>query len=88
MTFHWSEPQGPTAPETYFAEPGDMWLWPLHGAHHGGKLLLFFSRLQATSQGLGFEGVDWQAKLVHNPDAPPSTCRVWPTRWSEASLAR
>ncbi len=76
--FHWREPNSPAAPEAYFSEPLSMetWLWPLGGAPVGNGVLLFFTRVTPTSTGLGFDGVDWQARWVENPDDDPDLWRI------------
>lgn len=89
--FYWREPAGPQAPEAFFDEPlsPETWLWPLDGLRVGDTLLLFFTRVAPAEGGLGFEGVDWQARLVSGlaqapeawtvtaPHAPPNPWRIF-----------
>jgi hypothetical protein len=85
ISFHWGEDDGPT---DFFADDAG-WLWPLHGALLGGRLLLFFMKVrspQAASGGIDewmdsdslsfFEVYGWGARLVHNPDDSPVDWKV------------
>ena len=75
------------APGDYF--PGDgagtdaEWLWPVHGVHHDGRLLLFFMACDLPPGGdahdplgISFRVTGWRAYTVDNPAEPPSRWRL------------
>jgi Domain of unknown function (DUF4185) len=76
--FHWLEPASPDTPEAYFPEPleTETWLWPLDGAPVGNSVVLFFTRVTRTNTGLGFDGVDWQARRIENPADDPDLWQI------------
>jgi hypothetical protein len=76
LKFYWKTLKN--KPTSFFAEEGNAWLWPMHGARLGGKLLLFFSRVRPDHgpHSLGFKSAGWTALLVSNPDEEPSSWTV------------
>lgn len=73
IAFAWREVDG--KPASFFAEDGDAWFWPGHGARVGDRLLLLQWRIVRSDQGLGFAGAGWRALVVTNPDDPPAQWR-------------
>lgn len=55
-----------------------VWLWPGPGVRLDDVLLLFFRRVAASDEGLGFRTVGSEARLVENPDDPPPAWRIRP----------
>jgi hypothetical protein len=77
MRFYWRTDQdGHVA--AFFPDVGAERYWPGHGIRIRDRLILFLMRVRGVPTGLGFEVYDWDAVLVHNPDAEPS---AWETSW-------
>jgi len=59
--------------QSFMAEKKDQWLWPLHGARIGDRLVLFYCVVgpDHTPDSLGFKVQGSTAFLVDNPDAEP-----------------
>lgn len=73
------DPDG--VPQSFFAERGDAWLWPMHGARiEGGPLILFLSRVVSDPGGLGFRADGAVAVAIDDPDADP-------IQWTPRDLA-
>jgi len=68
-------------PASFFPEQGNEWFWPGHGIRLGDCLLLFLGRFRGSDKGLGFEGYDWDAVMVNNPDQSPSN---WSLTWLDS----
>lgn len=79
--FAWNtDPDG--SPASFFAERGDRWHWPGHGAVIDGRLAVFLGVLRATpGVGLGFAEDGWRLALVDDPSGPPSE---WRPRYVDA----
>ncbi len=72
LQFYWPESDG--EPQSFVAEDGARWFWPMHGIRTGESLLLFFERLNTpTGDPEGFESNAWTAFVVDDPDAAPSS---------------
>ncbi|MBM4353784.1 MAG: DUF4185 domain-containing protein [Deltaproteobacteria bacterium] len=76
MAFAWDKSQGEKLPRSFFAEDGDFWFWPGTGVLVQDRLLVFVSRIKGVEGGLGFAGVEWDARLVSNPQDPPGDWQV------------
>lgn len=74
MAFFWGT-AADGAPASFFAEDGDLWRWPLHGARlGGGPVVVFFSVLApAPGEGLGFESAGFGAVVLDDPDTDPAS---------------
>jgi hypothetical protein len=76
MQFAWAK--NPDGPGSFFGEsPDGTYAWPGHGARVGSRLVVFLTRVQASTGGLGFTLVGWRVVVVDDPDAVPS---VWKPR--------
>lgn len=70
------------SPASFFAERGDRWHWPGHGAVVDGRLVVFLGVLRATpGVGLGFAEDGWRLAVVDDPGRPPSE---WRPRYVDA----
>lgn len=78
ITFYWATNGG--VPDSFFPQDGADWFWPAQGIRLGDSLLIFLSRIAASSGGLGFAAAGWTAVAVDNPDADPS-------QWTWTDLA-
>ncbi len=72
MAFYWGVDSN-GGPQSFIAQDGADWFWPGGGARIGDTLLLFYGRI-ATPSGdpSGFQGIDWRAIIVDDPDDEPS----------------
>ncbi|MBE0592088.1 MAG: DUF4185 domain-containing protein [Gemmatimonadales bacterium] len=77
IAFHWGRAADGT-PAAFIPDRATERLWFGNGVRVDDRLVLFLSRIVATSTGLGFESVGWTAFMVENPDADPSAWRVRP----------
>jgi hypothetical protein len=68
-------PERNGAPTSFFPETAEGdWFWPLHGVRlEDGPLLMFRMRVTKISTGFGFKVTGWDAIVVDNPDAIPSS---------------
>ncbi|HXE07358.1 MAG TPA: DUF4185 domain-containing protein [Acidobacteriaceae bacterium] len=62
-------------PSEILPSEGDAWIWPHSGIRIGNSLIVFGERVapDRTKNSLGFRGVGWNAYLISNPDADPSS---------------
>ncbi len=67
MKFYWKN-----GPSSFHPEDGADWFWPMHGAMVGSSLVLFWSKVEAVTGGLGFQAVGWTAERIDDPADPPS----------------
>jgi len=70
IAFYWAMSAG--TPASFFAGTGSDWYWPGHGAIVEGRLIVFLSRVTASTGGLGFQGAGWTAVRIDDPGDPPS----------------
>jgi hypothetical protein len=57
------------SPQSFVAQDGQDWFWPLGGARIEGSLVLFYGRIQTpSSDGHGYQQVGWRALVVDDPD--------------------
>jgi len=70
IEFFWGV-DGDGSPQSFLGQDGNDWFWPGGGARLGGALLVFWSRVQSTSNG-GFDQVTWRVTRISNPDDSPS----------------
>jgi len=56
IEFRWSD-----GPSSFFADRGDTWLWPLHGARLNGHLILFFMHVRSSRAPSLGPIEDWRA---------------------------
>jgi hypothetical protein len=79
ITFHWREDA--TMPSSFFAEDGERWLWPLHGAVVDGTLVVFMTILRPTpGVGFGFEADGSRVAVIEDTSGDPLG---WPITISE-----
>ncbi len=71
MKFYWRKEKAEA--QSFMAEKKDRWLWPLHGARVGSKLVLFYSVIgpDHAPGSLGFKVEGTTAFLIDNPDDEP-----------------
>ncbi len=78
ITFYWGE-DADRAPHSFAPDRPPMWLWPMHGAVHDGRLLLFYEVVRTPRDDPhGYESRDWTAFLVRNPGEPPDAWTLEP----------
>ena len=72
QTFWSPTPEGGAG--SFFADDGDAWFWPGHGARlPSGALVVFLHRIIATpGVGLGFGTDGWALALVEDPSGSPA----------------
>jgi len=75
MEFHWRGTL--ERPASWFAEDGEAWLWPLHGARIGDAATVFCTRLRAIGEEgpFGFCAVGWTAFRLTGLDGPAAGWR-------------
>lgn len=74
IAFHWREDTA--TPSSFFAEDGERWLWPQHGAVIDGSLVIFLTILRPTpGVGFGFEADGSRIAVIDDPSGDP-------LRWS------
>ena len=75
MTFRHGLADGEPGP--FFGDQGEPWLWPGDGVRLGsGPLLLTFTVVTGSDEGLGFEAVGSTAFLIDNPNTAPPLWNV------------
>jgi hypothetical protein len=79
MAFYYRQ-DGSGEPHSFLPEQGAAWFWPAHGVRLGETLLLFYARLGASDDDLGYATTGWTAVLVDDPDDEPSA-------WTPQELA-
>lgn len=86
MAFFWGAGSD-GAPASYFAEDGEVWHWPQHGARLGedGPLVVFLAAVRSEpGDGLGFTAAGFRAIVIDDPGADPAS---WSPRTVDLPLA-
>jgi hypothetical protein len=73
--YFWRTAADGGADDAFKPKTGPGWLWPLSGFHAGDRLVLFFSQLIKTDEGLGFESHANLYMIIDNPEDPPLAWR-------------
>jgi hypothetical protein len=85
IAFQWQADGG--QPAAFFGpDDAGAWFWPGHGVMVGPQLVVFLSRITASSGGLGFQAAGWAAVRVDDPEDDPAHWRPVPLPTPAATL--